>query len=131
MNFPVISAFAAAILAIFQMLLMAIVVLTRAKYKVGISDGGHADLARRIRSHANLIENAPIFLIVLTLLEISGMNQTVLIVLAAIFILGRLAHAYIVSQTSEAHLLRVFGGLSTALTTITAAGLLLWQAPKI
>ena len=131
MNFPIISAVTAAILALFQILLMVIVVLTRAKYKVGIGDGGHADLARRIRIHANLTENAPIFLVILTLLEISSMNQTILIALAAIFIIARLSHAYIVSQTSEAHPLRIFGGASTALTIITTAGLLLWQSPKM
>ncbi len=130
MNFPIISAVTAAILALFQILLMVIVVLTRAKYKVGIGDGGHADLARRIRIHANLTENAPIFAILLTLLEISGINSTILIGLAALFIMGRLAHAYIVSQTSEAHPLRIFGGASAALTIVIAASLLLWQASK-
>jgi len=45
-----------------------------------------------MRAQANFIENAPFFLILLGGLEISGANRLALGVIAAAFILARIAH---------------------------------------
>jgi uncharacterized membrane protein YecN with MAPEG domain len=47
---------------------------------------------RRMRAQANFIENAPLFLILLGGLELSGGNRLALGVIAAAFILARIAH---------------------------------------
>jgi uncharacterized membrane protein YecN with MAPEG domain len=64
----------------------------RHQFKVSVGDGGHEPLLRRMRAQANFMENAPFFLILLGGLELSGANRLVLAVIAAIFILARIAH---------------------------------------
>ena len=66
----------------------------RRDLKVSVGDGGHELLLRRMRTQANFIENAPLFLILLGGLELSGGNRWGLGVLALVFIVGRIAHGY-------------------------------------
>ena len=66
----------------------------RHEFKVSVGDGGHEPLLRRMRAQANFIENAPFFLILLGGLELSGANRIGLAVVAAVFILARIAHPY-------------------------------------
>ncbi|HVI06519.1 MAG TPA: MAPEG family protein, partial [Sphingomicrobium sp.] len=65
----------------------------RHELKVSIGDGGQEPLIRRMRAQANFIENAPIFLILLGALELSGANRIGLAGIAAIFFVARIAHA--------------------------------------
>ncbi|AFY56907.1 putative MAPEG superfamily protein related to glutathione S-transferase [Rivularia sp. PCC 7116] len=101
MNFPVIAAGCASILALLQVFLAGLVGFARFKHKVGIGDGGNEVLARKIRVHGNLIENAPIFLILLALLELSGIDKTTVAILGGVFILARISHAYALSRTTN------------------------------
>ena len=71
-TFPYMTAATAALLAVLQMILMLYVATGRGKFKTGLGDGGHPGLIRRIRIHGNLAENAPVFLILLALVETSG-----------------------------------------------------------
>ena len=128
MNFPTVTAQVASVLAIFQVALMIRVGLTRAKTQVGIGDGGDHALARKIRVHGNLIENAPIFLIMLGLLEMSGINRPVVTSLGLAFFLVRIAHAYALSSTAGASPLRAIGVFGTIFCLVATAGLLLWQS---
>ena len=64
----------------------------RYRLKVTVGDGGQEPLVRRMRAQANFIENAPFFLILLGGLEISRANRLALAIIAAIFILARIAH---------------------------------------
>ncbi len=48
---------------------------------------------RAVRAHSNFSEYTPIFLILLGLYEIQGGNQSILLITAVLFILGRFAHA--------------------------------------
>lgn len=64
----------------------------RAALKVSVGDGGEDALLRRMRAQANFIENAPIFLILLVALELSGGNRWLLASAAAAFLLARVAH---------------------------------------
>lgn len=65
----------------------------RHQFKVSVGDGGQEPLLRRMRAQANFIENAPFFLILTLSLELSGANRAGLSVIAAAFILARVAHA--------------------------------------
>ena len=95
----------------------------RLKTNTGIGDGGDERLARRIRVHGNLIENAPIFLILLVLLELTGTGKIKVAALGFVFVLGRLAHAIGYSQSASptAPLRAVGGGMSALSIVITAA----------
>lgn len=68
------------------------VVRSRRDHKVKIGDGGNEAVLRRMRAQANFIENATLFLILLGGLELSGGNRLALGVIAAAFILARVAH---------------------------------------
>src|SRR5215213_11358251 len=68
------------------------VVNSRREHQVKLGDGGNEAVLRRMRAQANFIENAPFFLILLGGLELSGANRIALAVVAAIFMLARIAH---------------------------------------
>lgn len=123
--FPKVTACAAAVLAILQMLLMAAVSAQRLKTGTTIGDGGDEALTRAVRRHGNLSENSPIFLIVIGLLEMSGAQPTVVFGLAVLFVVGRFCHAAAFSLTSGPHPLRALGFLSTFLSTLSAGAYLL------
>ena len=126
MDFPFIAATTATILAFLQVFLGALVGLKRFTTKTGIGDGGSESLARKIRVHGNLIENAPIFLILLVLLELTGISKTTVAIIATVFVLGRIAHAYGLSQTTNPVApLRGLGAGSSTLAIVVTAGMLL------
>ena len=64
----------------------------RRDFKVSVGDGGHEPLLRRMRAQANFIEYAPIVLILLGALELSGGSRILLGILAVVFVLARIAH---------------------------------------
>jgi uncharacterized membrane protein YecN with MAPEG domain len=68
------------------------VVRSRREHGVKIGDGGNEAVLRRMRAQANFVENAPLFLILLGGMELSGGNHLVLAALAAAFLLARIAH---------------------------------------
>jgi len=51
------------------------IIQTRRSYKISSGDGNNKFLQSKIRAHGNFIEYAPIFLIMLLLCEIAGLNQ--------------------------------------------------------
>ena len=64
----------------------------RAAEKVSFGDGGNEMLIRRMRAQANFIEQTPLTVILVGLVEMSGRGGQWLAPAAAIFILGRIAH---------------------------------------
>jgi uncharacterized membrane protein YecN with MAPEG domain len=80
------------------------------------------DLDRAIRGHGNLIEYAPLFLILMMALELSDASKTSLYVCGIIFTLGRLMHGIAFSFMKKNGYLRI-GGMS--LTFIGFLGLII------
>lgn len=70
------------------------VIKRRREFRVGISDAGNLELHRRIRAHANLAEYAPIFIILLSYAEYSGLSEWSVHLLGLVFLTGRIMHAY-------------------------------------
>ena len=131
MDFPFITATTACMLAFLQVFLGFLVGFKRLKTNTGIGDGGNESLARQIRVHGNLIENAPIFLILLALLELSGSEKLRIIILGSVFILGRIAHAVGLSQsTNPTAPLRGIGAGASVLTVIVTASMILSHIVK-
>ena len=60
---------------------------------VSLGEGGNELLIRRIRVHGNAIENIPIGLLLMLVLELNGSSPGVLHGLGASLTIGRLAHA--------------------------------------
>ncbi len=66
----------------------------RRQHKVSLGDGGHEDLQRAIRAHANAIEYMPIGLLLLLGLEFNQAPLWLVHILGVAFVAGRVLHAF-------------------------------------
>lgn len=66
----------------------------RVRGKVLHGDGGDPRMLRRMRAHANFTEYAPFVLILSGLVELARGASLWLWIAAAVFVLGRVAHAF-------------------------------------
>jgi uncharacterized membrane protein YecN with MAPEG domain len=117
----------AAILALWMMFLAVRVVLLRNRQKVGLGDGGDARMLRAIRTHGNAVEYVPIGLLLLLVVEINQTLPWIVHGFGILLVIGRLAHANGLGQSSGYSPGRAVG---FALTFIAIAGmalLLIWQ----
>jgi uncharacterized membrane protein YecN with MAPEG domain len=92
----------------------------REDYKVSVGDGGHELLLRRMRAQANFIEHAPIFLILVGGLELSGVNRMALLAVAAVFILARISHG-VGMDGGDGPRWRMYGMMGSMLATLSLA----------
>jgi uncharacterized protein len=126
MSFLPITSIIAGLFALASIPLSLQVSLRRAKLRVSLGEGNDEVLKRRIRAHGNFIENVPLALIAVGLLEIDGAPSVFIAVLAGVFVVSRALHAagmlYAVTR------LRV-AGMALQHTAFAVAGLwLLRQA---
>lgn len=63
-------------------------------HKISIGDGGNEMILRRMRAQANFHEAVPLTLILFGLVEAAGRGGAWLAPLGAVFLLGRIAHAF-------------------------------------
>ncbi len=127
MTLPLTTALVAAVLAVLQVVLMMTVGNKRRAESISLGDGGNQDLLRLTRRHGNLIENAPMFLILLMLLELLGGASNTVLILGGIFVLARFSHALALSSADSPLVLRVFGALGTIIGLLGSAGVLAYQ----
>ena len=66
----------------------------RSKDKIGIGTGGNDLLERRMRAQLNFIEQTPLTLLGVGLIEAAGKGGLWLAPLGAMFLLGRVAHGF-------------------------------------
>ncbi|MFZ1742324.1 MAG: MAPEG family protein [Pontixanthobacter sp.] len=83
------SAAAAAFIGLWLMMRVGKV---RTTEKVSIGDGGNDKVIRRMRAHANFVENTPIVLVLIAVIELSGKGGAWLPYVAGVYMLGRVAH---------------------------------------
>ena len=117
-----------AVLALLLLLLAIQTVRQRLKLKAAFGDADDPALIAASRSHGNLAEHAPIVLIMLGLLEYAEANATLLMGIAAAFVIGRVAHVIGLHQPSEpgkAPLARQAGVILTWLTLLALSVLIL------
>lgn len=105
--------FYAALLALFYIVLSLRVVRLRRKEKVAIGDGDSLRLRRAIRVHGNFTEYAPLTLLLLAFVEMQAASLTTVHVLCITLLIGRVVHAYGVSEEKEDYRLRTAGMLLT------------------
>lgn len=111
----------AAICGLLLVLLSIRVVALRGKYKVGIGDGGQAELNRAIRVQANFVEYVPLSLILLLLLELAGAPTQLLHGLGIALVLSRIAHAIGYSKSARSSAGRAIGAVGTFAILLIAA----------
>ena len=125
MTTGMITALYAGLLGLMLVYLSARVVLGRNKYKVDIGDGGHAPLARAIRTQANFIEYVPLALLLILVLEVLGTRPAILHGLGVVLVLARLAHLQGFGSTAGTSAGRAIGASGTFLVIIVASVLAL------
>ena len=127
MTFPLITGYTAVFLALLQIVLMMAVGVRRRAAGITLGDGGDEALLYGIRRHGNLIENAPIFIILLAFYEAIGGVNGVVISLAAIFAIARLSHAYALSGPDKPIAPRAIGAMGTLASILGAAAMVAYQ----
>ena len=69
------------------------VIKLRRKNRISVGDGGNEELQLAIRTHSNAVEYIPIALLLLLTLELNGAPITLIHVLGATLLIGRIMHA--------------------------------------
>lgn len=87
--------------------------LIRGKTKTMLGDGGSSELLQSIRAHGNLMEHAPIALMLLLLLEMQGVAAWKLHLIGSSFFLFRILHAYGIIISRESTPYRFVGALGS------------------
>lgn len=90
--------------------------------KVIHGDGGNDRLIRRMRAQANFIENAPLVLILIAAIELTGKGGQWLAIVGAVYMAGRVAHL-LGMESATPNRLRVAGTAIAALTLIGLAAI--------
>ena len=111
----------AGLCAILVVLLGLRVVQFRFRHKIGIGDGGDPALQRRVRVHANAIENLPLALLLLGGMELNGYPAPLIHGFGATLFLSRVAHAWGLSHSSGTSKGRFLGTLFTWLLMLAMA----------
>lgn len=122
-----ITALSAAILAMLGVLLTFKIVRIRRKEKISVGDGGNESLLRAIRAHSNLLEYAPIALILLGCAELNGVSRWLLAIIAIAFVAGRILHPVGLKDDTSSMASRVLG-MQLTLVSIMALSIIniLW-----
>ncbi len=87
--------------------------IARGKSKTLLGEGDSSSLLQAIRSHGNLVEYAPLAMIMLGLLEMSQVDDLKLHLLGSLFFVSRILHAYGLSISSESTPYRLLGTIGT------------------
>ncbi|MCC5867515.1 MAG: MAPEG family protein [Gammaproteobacteria bacterium] len=89
------------------------VVRLRRSLRIGLGDGGNADLQRATRVHGNFLEYTPIALLLLALLEFSGLASVWLHAGGVALLVFRSLHAFGLSSSAGTSFGRFAGTLGT------------------
>lgn len=116
-----ITALYAGLLAPLFILLSIRVIQKRRGARVGLGDGGDGELLRRMRVHANFAEYVPLALLLMALAESLKTDARMLHGLGIALVVGRIVHAYGVSQSKESFSLRITGVAVTSTVLLVAA----------
>jgi uncharacterized membrane protein YecN with MAPEG domain len=117
----------AALLALVFVFLSVRALRLRRSLNIGIGDAGNLEMLRAMRVHSNFAEYVPISLILIFLLEEQGAHALLIHALGLCLLVGRLSHAFGVSQARENYSFRVAGMALTFTTILSCAAFLLVQ----
>lgn len=128
LTFPVYSALLAGFCGVLSIILALRISVVRIREQVSLGDGGVSELNKRIRAHANLLENAPIFIIITVLLEASGFSSFAIAIMCGLFGVARISHAIGISGGGPYFQFRRVGAALTMLLVMVAGLILLYHA---
>jgi len=109
-----------ALLAILFLFLSFKTIKVRKRLQIGVGTGDNPELLRAMRVHANFSEYVPITLILILSVELLKGHFILVHGLGAALLIGRVLHAYGVSQSKENLKFRVSGMLLTFATMLVS-----------
>ena len=112
----------AAVLALIYTFLSVRTLRLRRMKKVIVGDSDDIELTRAVRAHSNFAEYTPIAIILIYLLEVQGQSTVIIHALGVALVLGRIIHAWGISQVQENIRFRV-AGMALTLACIISASL--------
>lgn len=123
-----ITALYAGIMALFALVLGFQAGSYRGKTGISILYGEpvNMELAQRIRVHENFLENVPLILILMGIIELNGGSATFLQISGTALVIARVAHAVGLKHDQIQHPGRAIGAGGTALIMLAAAGYSIW-----
>jgi len=124
-SLPITSTYAALLGFIFVVITLRIAQQRYAK-RVSLGDGGDKQFSKLIRGHGNFTETVPLALILILLLELQGASATLLHVLGAALVIGRVMHYLQLTGTIKPLLFRTVGMVLTITVIIAASVRLLF-----
>jgi uncharacterized protein len=110
---PVASLVFAALCAVSQIVLTALVIQRRSALGISFLDGGDPALLKRMRTHGNFTETVPLMLLLLLMLEMAGLPRGWVWALGAAALASRVLHAWGLLAAST-----MFGRVSGTLLTL-------------
>ena len=111
------TAFYAGVLSLLYLFLSFRVIFMRREARVEIGTGDSKELLRRTRVHANFAEYAPLAILLMALAESLQARSAVMHAAGLTLLIGRIIHAYGLSQTPHIIGLR-FGGMVLTFTSL-------------
>lgn len=123
-----VSAVYAAVITLMVLALAFRVSSFRLRDRVNLGDQGSRDLRVAVRSHANLVEYAPLFVLLLFIGELNGVPVGWLHGAGLLFVLSRFAHAWgMEARSGGSHPSRLVGIGGTWLSIGIMVALLIWN----
>jgi uncharacterized membrane protein YecN with MAPEG domain len=120
-----ITAIYAAVLGVGFVVLSLLTIRLRRKFKIALGDDKNQQLTRAIRVHSNFAEYVPMSLILIYMNESIGAPVFLIHILGMSLLIGRLAHAWGVSQSEENFKFRIFGMAATFNALIVSSAYIL------
>lgn len=128
---PVTAVFAA-VTGLLLLVLSTHVVRFRLKYRKGMGVTDDRDFEAAVRAHANLVEYAPLGLLMLGLAELNGVPGQLVYWAGMALVVGRVLHAWgMINGRGGTHWARMAGIALTWLAILVAALLLLWNVYQV
>ncbi|WP_299003979.1 MAPEG family protein [uncultured Shewanella sp.] len=114
-----ITGFYASLTALLVIIFAYRVIRLRREHKIGVGVEDNTPLLIATRVHGNMLENAPLTLILMMATEINGMSPTLLHCFGSVWIVSRLLHAVgLTLGKGGAHFGRYWGTLLTWLVML-------------
>ena len=115
----------AALLGVLMIILKFRVIMVRGQTGISINYSDNKKLALRIRQHGNFIENVPVALLLMAIIEAQGATAGWLHAVGAMLLIGRILHPFGLFIDKAVSILRIVGTTLTTIAILICAGLIL------
>lgn len=104
------------------------IIVLRRRHRVGIGTAKNPELSLAVRAHANLVEHAPLVLIMIACIELSFDEKIWVHILGSALVLARLLHSWGLSHNAGTSVGRFSGTLLTFIVGLTGAVIIALRA---